>query len=232
MLAALAAGFLMRNRSPEEEAFYITVYSRDGSGEKILPFIIEEDCSVFVLPSYAKIEEATLRFDGTEIIGSDGAVLASDGMKCAFLSVNCEYEQTDPDGGNRKVLFLQSDSVATMYIDTSEGELEKVKSDKKYKTSADIALYTDSGKITYQTGQGNDRIRGRGNWTWEQDKQPYNIYLGNAADLLDMGASGHWALIANALHETNLRNRIAYQYARIIAGYDFFYLTANMWICT
>ena len=222
MLALLAVCFLMRNDYAGKESFYISVYSQDGSCKNTLPFRGEEDCAVFVLPSYAKIGETTFRSGGKDIIGSDGTVLVSDGMKCSSLAANCQYELTAPDGKKQKVLFLQSGSVSTMYIDVSEEELNKVKSDKKHKTYANIALYTDSGKMAYRTGRRYDQIRGRGNWTWEQEKKPYNIYLENAADLLGMGGSNHWALIANALDETNLRNRIAYKYANKIAGYEFF----------
>lgn len=222
MLAALGMIFLMRKKVPEEDSFYITVNSQDGSSEMILPFYTEDDCAVFVLPSYAKIEEATFISGGMDIVGSDGTILVSSGMKCTSASVNCKYELAVPNDSNRKVLFLQSNGVAAMYIDTSEEEFEKVKADKRYKTSADIALYTDSGNMAYRTGRGYDQIRGRGNWTWRWDKKPYNIYLGKAADLLDMGVSNHWALVSNALDETNLRNRIAYQFAGKMAGYEFF----------
>ena len=213
MLAILAACFLMQNKYADDESFYITVLSQDGTSEKILPFSTEDDCAVFVLPSYAKMKEATFRSGGVDIIGSDGTVLLSDGMKCTSVSANCEYDLSAPDGSYKRVLFLQSDSIATMYIDISEEELEEVHADKKHKSYADIVLYTDSGDVAYQTRRRYDQIRGRGNWTWTQDKKPYNIYLEKTADLLNMGASNHWALIANAIDETNLRNRIAYQYA-------------------
>lgn len=124
MLAALGMIFLMRNKFPEGNSFYITVNSQDGSSEMILPFDTEDDCAVFVLPSYAKIEEATFTSDGMDIVGSNGTILVSSGMKCTSVSVNCKYELTVPNDANRKVLFLQSDGVAAMYIDTSEEELE------------------------------------------------------------------------------------------------------------
>lgn len=125
MLAALGMIFLMRNKFPKGNSFYITVNSQDGSSEMILPFDTEDDCAVFVLPAYAKIEEATFTSDGMDIVGSDGTILVSSGMKCTSVSVNCKYELTVPNDANRTVLFLQSDGVAAMYIDTSEEELEK-----------------------------------------------------------------------------------------------------------
>ena len=49
-------------------------------------------------------------------------------------------------------------------------------------------------------------IRGRGNSTWDENKKPYKIKLESKADLLGMGANKHWALMANALDNTHLRN--------------------------
>ena len=47
MLAVLGMIFLMRNKFPEGDSFYITVNSQDGSSEMILPFDTEDDCAVF-----------------------------------------------------------------------------------------------------------------------------------------------------------------------------------------
>ncbi len=60
---------------------------------------------------------------------------------------------------------------------------------------------TDDLKIEY--------IRGRGNSTWGQYKNPYKIKLDKGADLLGMGKNKHWVLLANATDDTMLRNRIA-----------------------
>ena len=53
-----------------------------------------------------------------------------------------------------------------------------------------------------------DYFRGRGNSTWLQEKKPFKIKLDGKADLLGMGKSKHWLLIANALDPSLLRNRI------------------------
>lgn len=43
------------------------------------------------------------------------------------------------------------------------------------------------------------QIRGRGNYTWTGfDKKPYRLKLASKADLLGLGSSKHWALLAHA----------------------------------
>ena len=57
-------------------------------------------------------------------------------------------------------------------------------------------------------------IRGRGHTTWSCDKKPYKLKLKNGADLLGMGSNKHWVLLANAMDESMLRNRIVYYIGR------------------
>lgn len=69
----------------------------------------------------------------------------------------------------------------------------------------------------YEDGQlydGAMEIRGRGNSTWMAAKKPYRIKLDKKADLLGMGESKHWVLLANYYDTTLMRNRIAFDTAR------------------
>ena len=51
-------------------------------------------------------------------------------------------------------------------------------------------------------------IRGRGNSTWIEPKKPYKIHFKTAQDLFGMGAAKNWALMANAMDDLLIRNRI------------------------
>ena len=51
-------------------------------------------------------------------------------------------------------------------------------------------------------------IRGRGNSTWRESKKPFKIKLDKKADLFGLGRNKHWVLVANAMDETLLRDRI------------------------
>lgn len=54
-------------------------------------------------------------------------------------------------------------------------------------------------------------IRGRGNSTWGAPKKPYKIKFDSKQDLLDMGKSKEWALMANSMDPTAMKNRITYE---------------------
>ncbi|MBR4868949.1 MAG: CotH kinase family protein [Clostridia bacterium] len=56
-------------------------------------------------------------------------------------------------------------------------------------------------------------IKGRGNSTWQLPKKPYQIKFEKKTDLLGMGASKKWILLANYWDKTLMRNAITYELA-------------------
>ncbi|MFV0420392.1 MAG: CotH kinase family protein [Dysgonomonas sp.] len=90
-------------------------------------------------------------------------------------------------------------------------------------------VYTDGQSFSATAG-----IRGRGNSTWNEPKKPYRMKLDNKASLLGMSNDKDWALLANHLDKTLLRNITAFQISRI-AGMSWtpgsisvdFYLNGN-----
>jgi hypothetical protein len=54
-------------------------------------------------------------------------------------------------------------------------------------------------------------IRGRGNTTWGYPKKPYRLKLDAKASLMGLGAERDWALLANAVDESQLRTYAAMQ---------------------
>jgi len=60
------------------------------------------------------------------------------------------------------------------------------------------------------------KIRGRGNWTWHQNKKPYQIKSENKLDLLGMGKAKTWVLLANVMDASLLRNQLFYDLANDI----------------
>lgn len=63
-------------------------------------------------------------------------------------------------------------------------------------------------------------IRGRGNSTWNYPKKPYRLRLEDGASLLGMSSNRHWALLANYLDKTLLRNELAFEFSRL-AGVEY-----------
>ena len=63
---------------------------------------------------------------------------------------------------------------------------------------------------------GTASVEGRGNSTWNEPKKPYNIKFDSKQNVLGMGKSKHWVLLANAYWDrTQMHNAVAYKMARL-----------------
>lgn len=67
------------------------------------------------------------------------------------------------------------------------------------------------GNIDYDKNSYSMQIKGRGNSTWGQPKNPYKIKLSDKAGLLGMPADKEWALLASWFDKSLLRNDIAFE---------------------
>jgi hypothetical protein len=63
---------------------------------------------------------------------------------------------------------------------------------------------------------GGISIKLRGNSTKNRDKRPFNIKLDKKADLLGLGSNKHWALLANDIDHTLMRNKLLYDFSGAI----------------
>ena len=125
----------------------------------------------------------------------------SDLMKWIAVTVN--------SGSETAYAQMFFSELPVVYINTEGGQA--ITSKEKY---IDATL-TVQGNETYNSKttklyNGATEIRGRGNSTWSQPKKPYRLKLDKKTDLLGMGKSKHWVLLANYLDESLLRNTLAY----------------------
>lgn len=65
----------------------------------------------------------------------------------------------------------------------------------------------DGATLFFDTG----RIRGRGNSTWTMPKKPYKVKLDHTLPILGMPASKDFALLANYVDPSKIRNQVAFE---------------------
>ena len=176
----------------------------------------ENDVYVF-LPSYAELEKVYIQLNTSVTITIDNIVI-TDGMSCDPFEVGIPYELAYSAWGHKhskKLFFMRSSSVGTMFINTSSGNMDYVHEAKENNEDGTIRVYTQDGKINY-----DDRllsISGRGNATWTNYvKKPYSIKLETDADLLGLGSAQKWILFANAADASHMRNKIVYDFSEKI----------------
>lgn len=177
----------------------ISCWSGDGSSYYVF------------LPSYAELSQVQVITDKTLYL--DGTKL-SDGDFCGGYSLNEPYELRigNRNASGYSLEFVKSANTAAMYIETKSGDMDQIHKDKDYEEGASMALYNSDGTVNFTDG-GGISVSGRGNYSWFLDKKPYIIKLPEEGDLLGMGTAEKWILLANAIDNTNLRNKLIYDFA-------------------
>ena len=191
-----------------------------GDKEEIISWWSNDDGQAFVfLPSYAELKDlrVILRKGTRAMIGD---MELSDGMDCGCFDPDTEYEMTVQNQSPMVIRFVRSGNLPTMFIHTVSGTEETIHTQRNVWEYAQLCLMDAEGKTDYQGEL--DEISGRGSGTWFFEKKSYNLKLNGSADLLGMGAGKKWALLANVIDESHLRNKLIYDFAREIGSYSGF----------
>ena len=191
-----------------------------GDKEEIISWWSNDDGQAFVfLPSYAELKDLRVILrKGTHAMIGDMEL--SDGMDCGCFEPDTEYEMTVQNQSPMVVRFVRSGNLPTMFIHTVSGTEETIHTQRNVWEYAQLCLMDAEGKTDYRGEL--DEISGRGSGTWFFEKKSYNLKLNGSADLLGMGAGKKWALLANVIDESHLRNKLIYDFAREIGSYSGF----------
>ena len=175
-----------------------------------------EGFSVAFAGNYAKVgEPMTL-----EVEGASGDIAYKWTVDGKEVGTDASYTPTEDDlmkwiavivtsGTDKAEVTMFFSELPVVYINTEGGQA--ITSKEKY-IDAELII---QGNETYNSKttklyNGATEIRGRGNSTWSQPKKPYRLKLDKKTDLLGMGKSKHWVLLANYLDESLQRNALAY----------------------
>ena len=167
----------------------------------------EADTLFIAIPSYACDDSLKVRTEGLRVYDP-----ARGNETVAFVRPGGVYQVK---GQRRFVLkILKSASVATVYIDTESGSDAYINQDKSNREGCNLLVIDHRGDISYRCDGFSCIIKGRGNTTWKKEKKPYLLKLPKKSVFLGMKSAKKWVFLANALDETNLRNKIVYDFAR------------------
>ena len=175
-----------------------------------------EGFSVSFAGNYAKVgEPMTL-----EVEGASGDIAYKWTVDGKEVGTDASYTPTEDDlmkwiavivssGTDKAEVKMFFSELPVVYINTEGGQA--ITSKEKY-IDAELIVQGNSvyNSETTKLYNGATEIRGRGNSTWGQPKKPYRLKLDKKTDLLGMGKSKHWVLLANYLDESLQRNALAY----------------------
>ena len=157
---------------------------------------------------------ATFSYTGASI--QIGGVKQENGVTANNFSKPVVYSVVAEDGTKNDYTVTVTKTlprIPSVYVNTTGGApiLDK----DNYVTATvkieDLDKYFSS-EVQFNSTAG---IKGRGNSTWGMPKKPYRIKLDNKASLLGMSTHKDWALLANYLDKTLLRNITAFEISRI-----------------
>jgi len=163
---------------------------------------------------------------GSDLSGLCFANIADDDMiylddigykKQENIAVECEKEycmnfiSNGQTLGMQKLVFLKSEHIPSMFIDTESGSTAMIDADKAYKEKAEITLLNNEGLCEYSNEI--EYIKARGNSTFKlYDKKPYQIKLLHEESLLGMPEAKKWILLANVVDDSLIRNELVFRY--------------------
>lgn len=99
--------------------------------------------------------------------------------------------------------------------DASHNSLNYVHASKDNKVATTMTLEDPSGAHSIEAPVAGE-IKGRGNFTWNLPKKPYQIKFADNTSVLGMASSKTWVLLANAADASLMRNKVAFEFAEKI----------------
>lgn len=165
------------------------------------------------LPAYVKLENVNFEIDGKTCELDD--LVVNDGLSLRDIKIGHTYKL----GEKKQVIFLKSENLPTIYIETQSGSMDYLKEDKNHKEKGSFLLVdVDGTEVAFDS---IPWISGRGNQTWTAEKRGWGFKLPKDTSLLGMSKHDKWVLLANAFDSSGgLRNYSAYQMA-IEAGLEY-----------
>ncbi len=124
----------------------------------------------------------------------------------------------------------QSKGLPAMFLAPDSGSLEYIHEAKKYEEPADMLLVTEEGEALYDGRL--TKCKGRGHYSFNLKKKPYNIKLETSTNFYGMGKDKTWALIANYTDNSLLRNAVTFDLARAVGlAYTPEYQFVDLYAC-
>lgn len=121
-------------------------------------------------------------------------------------------------GDDNVDIRLMKSKLPTVFLRTESGSMDFINANKKNEEGGHILVVDTLGNVEYDGEL--ETIHGRGNWTWGQNKKPYNIKLSKKTKMLGLKKSKKFVLLSEAGDPTGLRNWIALSAAKQIGLND------------
>ena len=216
----------------QSHTVYISIRSGDGEVPVITAQLTSGETSISIdawcsdtgeyylfLPSWAEG-----RLIQTE--GSGLQTFSGEGSKSFSLPILSSGQSFRLEGG-QTLTILTGSQIPSVYL-TLKHDLSHISSDQEQSDSGQALILSGDGETVYAGGL--EKIKGRGNTSWEQEKKPYNITLQDSVTLPGMtGQTTDYSLVSSS-DLTFLRNRISNEMGELAGTGSMACIRVNLYI--
>ena len=216
----------------QSHTVYISIRSGDGEVPVITAQLTSGETSISIdawcsdtgeyylfLPSWAEG-----RLIQTE--GSGLQTVSGEGSKSFSLPILSSGQSFRLEGG-QTLTILTGSQIPSVYL-TLKHDLSHISSDQEQSDSGQALILSGDGETVYDGGL--EKIKGRGNTSWEQEKKPYNITLQDSVTLPGMtGQTTDYSLVSSS-DLTFLRNRISNEMGELAGTGSMACIRVNLYI--
>lgn len=175
-----------------------------------------EDCRYIFLPVTADREQLIITYSGDDTIKLNGVPVQS-GEMISLLGDADTFQITvgDVDCG---LLKIMQSNLGCIYLSTSHGGLDTLDHDRSVIETGKALMLNAEGGTEYSGSI--EKLTAHGNSSWDYSKKkPYNLKLPQKENFYGMGKAKKWALLANYLDHSMLRNKLTEEMCKA-AGMD------------
>lgn len=216
----------------QSHTVYISIRSGDGDVPVITAQLTSGETSISIdawcsdtgeyylfLPSWAEG-----RLIQTE--GSGLQTVSGESSKSFSLPILSSGQSFRLEGG-QTLTILTGSQIPSVYL-TLKHDLSHISSDQEQSDSGQALILSGDGETVYAGGL--EKIKGRGNTSWEQEKKPYNITLQDSVTLPGMtGQTTDYSLVSSS-DLTFLRNRISNEMGELAGTGSMACIRVNLYI--
>lgn len=129
------------------------------------------------------------------------------------------------------ITVMQGENLDSVFVTTESGNIAYISESKKNHETGALCVITSDGRKVYSNDF--EYIRVRGNNSFYPYKKSFHIRLNDGYNMLGMGSSKTWLLIANYVDNSQLRNAITFDMASACnLPYTTEYRAVDVWINT
>ncbi len=164
-----------------------------------------DDCRYVFLPVTADRENLIINYSADDTLYLNGNPVES-GKSTALLSEADMFQITvgDTDCGTLKI---KQSNLGCIYLSTESGGLDALDTNRNLIETGTVLMLNADGGTEYSGTI--EKLTSHGNSSWDYSKKkPYNLKLPEKENLYGMGKAKKWALIANYLDHSMLRNKV------------------------